>query len=104
MPTITCAVCRREFEGAYANRHYCSAACKSKAWRARKKAQLADQAPRYDSLEEGLMRFRPKAGAKAGELRRRAGDECTELIFELVATMLKEEKELARKAEIVPMS
>jgi endogenous inhibitor of DNA gyrase (YacG/DUF329 family) len=104
MITVTCAVCGTQFEGAYANRQYCSAACKSKAWRARKKAELAGEAPRYDAMEEGLQRFRPKSAAKAGELRRRAGDDCTKLIFELVATMLTEEREQARKAEKVPMN
>lgn len=103
MHEVTCAVCGRQFEGVYTNRQYCSNACKSKAWRAKHKAALASQAPRYDAMQEGLERFRPKSAAKVGELRRRAGDDCTKLIFELVATMLTEERELARKAEGVPM-
>jgi endogenous inhibitor of DNA gyrase (YacG/DUF329 family) len=98
MIKVTCAVCGAEFEGAYINRQYCSARCKSKAWRAKKKAELASQAPRYDALESGLKRALPQAGAKAAELRARAGDECTELIFELVATVLHEMRAGAPKA------
>lgn len=105
MIKVTCTVCGAEFEGAYINRQYCSARCKSKAWRAKKKAELAGQAPRYDALQSGLARALPQAGAKAAELRRRAGDECTELIFELVATVLHEVRASATraKAEGVPM-
>jgi hypothetical protein len=109
MLKVTCAVCGAEFDGAYANRQYCSARCKSKAWRAKKKAERAGQAPRYDALQTGLARALPQSGAKAAELRRRAGDDCTELIFELVATVLHEVRTSspksngANKAEHVPM-
>jgi hypothetical protein len=113
MVTLECTICRKQYEARYANKLYCSKACKQKAWRAKQKAErakqkaeLAGQAPRYDALETGLARALPRSGAKAAELRRRAGDDCTELIFELVATVLHEMRAgatSATKAEGVPM-
>jgi hypothetical protein len=88
----TCKVCGASFDSPRAQRDYCSGRCRTALYRANKAAVAAGQQPRYDALQAGLQTYLPASGLKAKALRAKAGEDCTESIFELVATILREIK------------
>jgi hypothetical protein len=90
MVTLKCTVCGKEHEAHYANKLYCSKACKQKAWRAARAARLEAAAPARAELVGKLERFAPQTAALARELIGTAGDDCTELIVRLIGQAVRE--------------
>lgn len=92
MITMVCAKCGKQFEAQRPTARCCSNKCRTALYRANKAAVAAGQQPRYDALQAGLQTFLPASGLKAQALRAKAGEDCNELIFELVASVLRELK------------
>lgn len=81
MATLTCAQCGKEFfDGKY--RLYCSSTCKTKAWRAKKKAEAAAAAPARAALLARVDAYDPAVGAGLRKVLKKAGPGCMELLIE----------------------
>lgn len=90
MVTLKCMVCGKEHEAHYANKLYCSKACKQKAWRTARAARAAAAAPAREAQLAQLDRLGPKTGAVVRAALREAGPECQDKIMRVALQAAEE--------------